>query len=37
VDYTITVEDTLGSEVKTYSSQDAGLFCTIQDLDAFPQ
>ena len=37
VDYTITVKDTLGGEVKTYGSQDAGQFCTIQDLDAFPQ
>ena len=37
VDYTITVKDTFGGEVKTYSSQDAGQFCTIQDLDAFPQ
>ncbi len=37
VDYTITVKDTFGGEVKTYSSRDAGQFCTIQDLDAFPQ
>lgn len=37
VDYTITVKDTFGGEVKTYSSQEAGQFCTIQDLEAFPQ
>ncbi len=37
VDYTITVRDTFGGGVETYSSQDAGQFCTIQDLDAFPQ
>ena len=37
VDYTITVKDTFGGEVRTYGSQDGGQFCTIQDLDAFPQ
>ena len=37
LDYTITVKDTLQGEVKTYSSQDAGQSCTIQDVDAFPQ
>ncbi len=37
VDYTITVKDTFGGKVKTYSSQDAGQFCTIQNLMAFSQ
>lgn len=37
VDYTVTVKDTLEGKVKTYSSGDAGQYCTIQDVDAFPQ
>lgn len=37
LDYTITVKDTLRAGVKTYSSRDAGPYCTIQDVDAFPQ
>ncbi|MDE2690930.1 MAG: fibronectin type III domain-containing protein [Acidobacteriota bacterium] len=37
LDYTITVKDTLGGGVKTYGSEGAGQYCTIQDVDAFPQ
>ncbi len=37
VDYTVTVKDMLGGDVKTYDSQDADSFCTLQDLEAFPQ
>jgi len=37
LDYTITVKDTSGSGVKTYSSRDAGQFCALRDLEAFPQ
>lgn len=37
LDYTITVKDTLERVTKTYSSQDAGPFCAIRDLEAFPQ
>lgn len=37
LDYRITVKDTLEGEVKTYASGDGGQYCTIQDVDAFPQ
>lgn len=37
LDYTITVKDMLEGGVRTYSSRDAGPYCTLQDVDAFPQ